>query len=99
MHDNNASPYILTDEVLDEAINKLNVGIGSDLVHSNHLKRIGKKCRKLLLAFFNKFLVHAYLPKDWLRGDIRPILKKGKVCRTLSSNYTGQQRKKRSSNT
>ena len=46
-----------------------------------------KKCRRLLLAIFNSFLVHAYLPKDLLRREIRPILESGKVRGTLSNNY------------
>ena len=42
-HDNNEIPFILTDKLMDEAINKSNIGIGSGLVLSNHLKHMGNK--------------------------------------------------------
>ena len=71
---------------INEAIGKLNTGLGFDMVHANHLKYSGKKFRLLLGRFLSTCLQHSFLPHEMLMGVIKPV-KKGNLCKSNSENY------------
>jgi endonuclease/exonuclease/phosphatase family metal-dependent hydrolase len=69
------------------AINKLSIGIGHDGVHSNHLK-IGDGTVCLFLSrLYSSFMSHGYVPKNLLKGEIRPIIKNKLNSKNDSNNY------------
>ena len=72
---------------VDYAIENLNVGIGWDFIHSNHLKNSGNIFRVFLSKLFSSFIRHSYSPTSFLRGEIRPTLKNSLGDRTNSKNY------------
>jgi hypothetical protein len=49
--------------------------VGPDLIHINHLKFGTEKLFRLIAKLFNAFLMHNYLPKDFIAGIITPIVK------------------------
>ena len=73
-----------TVNVLCEAIDKLNVGIGHDRVHSNHLKFMSFKMISIMCDLFNSCLIHNYVPKCMVAGVIRPCIK-NKIGNVLDS--------------
>ena len=78
---------LLSNQSVTKLIKKLNVGTGHDLIHTNILLNANSKLTDNLTAFLNCCLVHCYLPKDLLRGDISPIIKNDKMNKTDASNY------------
>ena len=72
---------------VEEAAKRLKVGIGFDGIHSNHIKFLNKESLSYFRNFFNKCLLHKCLPKDMLRGVIRPILKNKFGKTNDSANY------------
>ena len=69
------------------SIFQLKPNIGWDGIHSNHIKYAGVGFKKLIFNIFNSFLIHNFLPKSMLQGEIRPILKGGSSGKHNSSNY------------
>ena len=72
---------------LRDAIVRLNLGMGWDQIHTNHLKYSGPIFQNLLCKFFNKILSHSFVPRLMLRGEIRPVLKGDRVDKGSSANY------------
>ena len=72
---------------LDNAINRLNKSIGHDGFSFEHLVNAGPSFRNLLLKFFNSCINHSFLPLDMLHGEIRPIIKDKKICKSKLQNY------------
>jgi len=72
---------------LDNSISRLNDGQGWDNVHSKHLKYSGRIFREFLSRIFSIMLLHSFIPKELLRGHIKPVLKSGATCRTSSDSY------------
>ncbi|XP_041472747.1 uncharacterized protein LOC121422011 [Lytechinus variegatus] len=71
----------LTSVDIDEAIKLLKSGkaAGIDNISAEHIQNLGDTARRLLLALFNSFLLHAYCPKAFQEGLILPLHKgKGK---------------------
>ena len=68
--------YSFTSKNRDSDIEKLNIGIGWDIVHSNHTKFSGKLFRSFIRRLFNRFIPHGYVPQQMLSGEFRPIVKK-----------------------
>ena len=56
-------------------------------MHANHLKYSGPVFRKLLKLYFDNILAHGFLPEVLLHGEIRPILKDSKGCKSKLDNY------------
>ena len=83
---NETVPLITLNGINDSVFN-LNVGMGWDRIHSNHLKYSGPVFRNFLCKLFNKFLSHQFVPRQMLGGQIRPILKNNCGSKTDSSNY------------
>jgi len=73
--------------MIDSSISRLNHGQGFDDVHSKHLVYSGKIFRRLLSRVYSAMMMHSFIPKELLRGYIKPILKDGSICRTSSNNY------------
>ena len=85
---NNANDNVfLPDLNLDDAIASLNEGQGLDLVYAKHLKLSGPLFRKQLKMLFLQFIKHSFVPTKMLSGEIRPILKNDRICRSNSDNY------------
>ena len=57
------------------------------MMHSNHVKYSNIVFRNFIGKMFTAFLRHAYMPKEMLRGHIKPRLKDNKTCKTISENY------------
>ena len=72
---------------LNIAINSLNIGIGWDQIHANSLKFSGAVFRNFLVKYFNKLLDHAFMPKDMIYGEIRPVIKSKTSSKNDSDNY------------
>ena len=72
---------------IDSGIESLKIGLGWDSVHSNHLKFSGRNFRLLLGRLFSCFIRHCYLPRQLLKGEIRPIIKNNLGDKTSSGNY------------
>ena len=72
---------------VEQAIISLNVGQGHDGICSEHLKYSGPTFKRALSNMFLQFIRHGFVPKDMLAGQIRPILKNNKLCKTKSDNY------------
>ena len=68
-------------------INRINDGVGFDNIHSNHLKHTGVITRKFISKLFTAMLCHGYVPKEMLRGHIKPRIKNSQTCGTKSDNY------------
>ena len=86
--DNNfAEQHILPCLDIEKAILSLNAGHGHDGINANHLKYAGPLFRKNLKNLFLQFIKHSFLPKHMLSGQIRPIIKNNKACKTKSDNF------------
>ena len=72
---------------INDAIDKIKVGIGWDGVSNNHLKYSGPIFRNLICRFFNKLISHNFVPKSMLKGEIRPRVKNNMASKTSSENY------------
>ena len=72
--------------IINQAIDRLNTGIGFDRIHAFHLKYSGDIFRNPLGRYFSSCLSHSYLPEDMIKGVIRPVLK-GNSCKTKAENY------------
>jgi hypothetical protein len=84
VHVNNCQ--LLTHHI-DKSIEKLNIGIGCDFVHTNHLRYSGCKFRLMLSKLFSSFINHNYVPTQMLYGEIRPRIKNKRGSKTDSNNY------------
>ena len=72
---------------ISECIEKLNLGMGHDIVHTNHLKYCGNAFRNLLSKFLTKCVSHNFLPHNMLKGEIKPRIKDNVASKTSSTNY------------
>ena len=72
---------------IEKAISLLKCGQGHDGIHSNHLKYSGPIFRKNLNMLFLQFIKHSFIPRKMLSGEIRPIIKNNKACKTKSDNF------------
>ena len=79
-------PFLSHDDV-NLAISQLNMGLGFDGIHSNHLKFGGKVFKNLIMKFLNKLLNHSYVPKRMAYGEIRPVVKNANMGKHDSDNY------------
>ena len=68
-------------------ITKLKVGIGCDMIHSNHLKFSPPLFVELLTELFNSFILHGYIPNEILKGVITPLVKDKLGNISSSNNY------------
>ena len=57
------------------AIIDLKCGIGSDDIHSNHLKYGSPSLNEFIAHLFTAMINHSYIPENMLSGEIRPIVK------------------------
>ena len=72
---------------IENCIHSLNNGLGYDMIHSNHIKFSGKGFVEFLGKLFAAMTKHCFIPKEMLRGQIRPHLKDGSICKMKSSSY------------
>lgn len=77
----------ITSNDVKNAIGNLNVGIGFDGIHSNHLKFLDNNVIRILTRFFNSCLAHSHIPKAMLEGVIRPCIKDRYGKHDKSDNY------------
>jgi len=99
--ENNRS-YAVSDELFDDSgifhlffdldaingsIDRLKDGGGFDSIHSKHLKYSGVMFRSLLSRLYGAMMTHSYIPKEMLKGHIKPVIKDRKMCKTVSDNY------------
>ncbi len=83
-HINNCKLY---SKDINYAINKLNIGIGFDLVHSQHLKNVNNTYKEFIARLFSAFISHNYLPEKMLYGEIRPLIKNKLSNKCESNNF------------
>ena len=83
------SPLLLDVKEVMEATLALKSGkcAGVDALHSEHFKYAGDKLSVLLTLLFNSILSHGYLPSDFMKTTIVPILKDKKGLVTDKNNY------------
>jgi len=74
------------ESIIDLGIDRLSTGQGFDCVHSKHLKYSGRSYRELLSRIFSAMMIHSYIPKEMLRGYVKPVLKDKSTSRTSSDN-------------
>ena len=74
------------EDCIDKAIDRLNTGLGFDMIHSNHFKFAGKTFRKILGRFYSTCLKHSYVPSEMIKGIIRPVQKPA-LCKSKSTSY------------
>ena len=79
--------YLFLSDCIDNNIAKINTGLGFDMIHSNHIKYSHRGFRNFIARVFTSMVSHSFLPKEMLRGHIKPTLKNGKSCKTNSENY------------
>jgi len=72
---------------IDDSIDRLNDGEGFDSIHSRHLKYSGLAFRSLLSRLYGLMMTHSHVPKQMLKGHIKPVIKDKKICKTASDNY------------
>ena len=72
---------------VDAALQNLKDGLGWDGIYTNHLKYSGPVFLNFLTKLYNKMMSHSYVPYAMLKGEIRPVLKNGKVSKSSSDNY------------
>ena len=74
---------------LDLALDSVNSGIGYWLgyVHSEHLKLGGKVFGNLLCEFYNKIILHEYVPRSMLSGEIETVFKNNSGIKSDSDNF------------
>ena len=85
--DENLSVPLISMNDVTTAIDKINLGLGWDKIHANHLKFAGPIFKNFLSKLFNKFLSHKFVPRPMIEGEIRPIFKNNCTSKTDSSNY------------
>ena len=73
--------------ILKNIIDRLNKVCGHDMLHSSLLKWASEDYLDNLSIFVNCCLLHCYIPKDLLKGEITPIIKGNKGNLTSSQNY------------
>ena len=78
---------VLSSYTLKKLIDRLNKGCGHDMLHSSLLKRASEDFLNNLSIFLNCCLLHCYIPKNLLKGEITPIIKDSKGDLTSSQNY------------
>ena len=78
---------LITINDIRTSIDKLNMGMGWDKIHSNHLKFSGPVFKNLLSKLFNKFLSHHFVPEQMIGGQIKPVLKGKSSSKVQSSNF------------
>ena len=83
---NNNNYYILPSDIKN-GIDNLNVALGHDNIHSNHLKYCPVEFRSKLRDFFNCIISHSYMPSDMLKGVVRPTVKNRFGNLNTSDNY------------
>ena len=71
---------------IDEAINKLNSGLGFDMIHANHFKYSSDGFRRIFGRFLSACMKHSHVPEDMIAGVVKPVLK-GSTCKSKSENY------------
>jgi len=74
-------------EIIDRGIDRLNNGWGNGNIHSNHLKFSGFSFRLVLSRLFSSMISHGYIPKDMLKGQIKPVIKNKNLGKDNSDNY------------
>ncbi len=81
------SKYLIHDFIVRDAIQSINDCIDIDGLHANHFKLGGRHMITFMSKMFSSFLNHGFIPRDMLRGEIRPIIKNsiGKI--SDSDNY------------
>ena len=72
---------------IDTAIKRLKNGLSFDGLHTLHVKNSGPKFRKLLNLFYSYMMNHNFIPNQMLHGELRPIIKNNKICKTRLDNY------------
>ena len=82
---NNGS--LLSHSDVSLAISQLNVGLGWDGIHANHLKLSGRVFKNLLFKFFNTLINHSFVPERMAFGEIRPVVKNASLGKHDSDNY------------
>ena len=58
-----------------DAIGELKPYIGSDSLHSNHLKNCSELLFDLMAKFINSCISHSYMPTNSTMGIINPLVK------------------------
>ena len=66
---------------LDEAMKKINSGLGWDMFHTSSLKLAAAVIRKSLHKIYNKMMSHCFVSCTKLNGEIHPVIKTGKSCK------------------
>ena len=83
------SSFSFTPKDLDDAIDRLNQGLGFDGVHTEQIKNAKRCYRNLLCKFYNKLISHTYIPHSMLKGHIRPTVKNSSGKKKLIRKTTG----------
>ena len=72
---------------IEEAIDNLNTGIGSDNIHTNHFKYASFSMLFIITRFINSCMIHNFVPSGMLAGVIRLIIKNNQGNVRYSENY------------
>jgi len=75
-----------TSDELERVLGQLkSTSPGEDLIHYHMLKNLPKEYRKLLLNIYNFSFQQSYVPPEWKKACIIPILKPGKAPNLVTS--------------
>ena len=80
-------PFTVSIPDLRDAVKRLKLGKGWDQIHVNHFKFMGPIFENLVCKFINRILSHNFVPREMLKGEIRPVTKSDKLDRESSENY------------
>ena len=72
---------------LKNIIQRLNLGMGHDNIHSSFLKKVSDQFLNYIVCFLNACFCHCYIPGELLKGDINPTIKDAKGNCSDSGNY------------
>ena len=80
-------PFKISQQSIRDNVICLKTAIGYDNIHSNHLKYATDSCIRFIALLFNAMIQHVYFPSEFLRGEIRPVLKNKSGKINDSENY------------
>ena len=72
---------------VEDALNRLKVGIGFDGIHSNHLKFSSRLIKFIFARLINSCFIHNHVPTKMLEGVISPCIKDKLGVKSSSANY------------
>ena len=78
---------MISDYTLSKLINKLNDGMGHDMIHSKLLKNANVNFIANVVVLLNCCFNHNFIPNEMLKGEIVPIIKDKNGNLSNSDNY------------